>query len=30
MPLVYGDFDQAALDAAYNNSAQVGPEKRAA
>jgi arylformamidase len=30
MPLVYGDFDQAALDAAYNNSAHVGPEKRAA
>jgi len=30
MPLVYGDFDQAALDAAYDNSAHVGPEKRAA
>lgn len=30
MPLVYGDFDQAGLDAAYNNSAHVGPEKRAA
>ena len=30
MPLVYGDFDQAGLDAAYNNSAHVGPERRAA
>lgn len=30
MPLVYGDFDQAGLDAAYNNSAHVGPEKRTA
>jgi arylformamidase len=28
MPLVYRNFDQAALDAAYNNSAQVGPAKR--
>jgi arylformamidase len=30
MPLVYGEFDQAGLDAAYNNSAHVGTEKREA
>ncbi len=28
MPFVYRDFDQAGLDAAYNNSAQVGAAKR--
>ena len=28
MQFVYRDFDQAALDAAYNNSAQVGAAKR--
>lgn len=28
MPGVYRDFDQAALDAAYNNTAQVGQQRR--
>jgi arylformamidase len=28
MPLVYGEFDQAGLDAAYNNSAHVGQARR--
>ena len=28
MALVYGDFDQAGLDAAYNNSAHVGAQRR--
>jgi arylformamidase len=28
MPFVYRDFDQAALDAAYNNTAHVGQAKR--
>ena len=28
MPKIYGEFDQAALDAAYNNTAHVGQAKR--